>query len=101
MTTADRLREVRCYLCLAIHEVASETGIARHDLEAIEDGVRSVDDLELKRLADLYEHPAEYFRSPPAVESPAGLLRPHGELTDHDRAELLRFSAYLQATTGH
>lgn len=95
---ARRLREAREYLGLAQQFVSRETGIPRAAISAIETGRRRVEALELERLAAVYRFPVGYFldetRQEPA--SVQVLARTAAELTEDDRAEVLRFAQFLQ-----
>lgn len=98
---AARLREVREYLNLSQQFVAAQTGIPRSAISDIERGVRKVDSLELQRLSRLYRYPVSYFLGEGSVAEPAdatvqALARAVGELTEEDRAEVLRFADFLQ-----
>lgn len=100
MTPASRLREVREYLCLRAQDVVALTGIASARLEAIEEDREPADEFELQRLARAYGHPVSYFTSGSSAEtSPLGRARLLGDLTEHDQAELERFTAFLRDTT--
>src|SRR5450759_2453839 len=58
---ARRLREQRSFLNLTQQFVAKQTGIPRTAISDIERGARRVDSLELKRLAEIYRMPIDYF----------------------------------------
>jgi transcriptional regulator with XRE-family HTH domain len=98
MTIGERLREVREYLCVTEADAASRAGVGTADLAAIETGARQPNDLELQRLSRVYGHPTSYFSGVPAAIDAAGRPRLTGDLTDNDRAELDRFTAYLRDT---
>lgn len=98
---ARRLRETREYLNLSQQFVAAETGLARSAISDIERGVRRVDSLELKRLSDLYRYPLTYFlgqdgETTNSDDTLRALARAAGDLTDNDRAEVLRFATFLR-----
>jgi transcriptional regulator with XRE-family HTH domain len=93
-----RLREAREYLGLAQQFVADQTGISRAAISAIETGRRRVEALELERLAAVYKFPVAYFLEG-SLEEPASvraLAREAVELTEDDRAEVLRFAQFLK-----
>ena len=100
---AAKLREAREYLGFSQDDVAQHLGIPRSALSNIETGQRKVDAVELKRLAELYKKPLAHFtgEAPPASSSlPADvehLARKASKLTPKDRAELARFSDFLQS----
>lgn len=96
----NRIKEVREYLNLSQHIVASSTGIPRSAISDIERGVRKVDSLELRRLARLYRHPMSYFLGdePEQEEHAAALGRALTTLTPADRDEVLRFAQFLKFT---
>ena len=94
---AKRLREVREYLNLSQQFVADKTGIPRSAVSDIERGARKVDSLELRKLARLYMYPVGYFLG----EEEAGddvrtLARAVTDLTEDDRAEVVRFAQFLR-----
>jgi transcriptional regulator with XRE-family HTH domain len=98
---AKRLRETREYLNLSQQFVAEQTGLPRSAISDIERGIRKVDSLELQRFSHLYRYPVSYFLG--ADDEIAGadatiqaLARAAGELTEEDRAEVLRFATFLR-----
>jgi transcriptional regulator with XRE-family HTH domain len=94
---ATRLRDVREYLGLSQQYVADKTGIARSAVSDIERGVRKVDSLELRKLARLYMYPVGYFFGEEKVDEEArALARAVTELTEDDRAEVVRFAHFLR-----
>jgi len=96
---AARLKEAREYLGLPQQFVADQTGIPRMAISAIENGKRRVEALELERLAALYRHPVAHFlgRDEPVPDSVRLLAREAGELSERDRAEVLRFAQFLRS----
>src|SRR2546427_5983329 len=58
---ATRLRDAREYLELSQEEVARVLGVPRSAVSMIESGQRQVGALELKKLAEIYQRPIEYF----------------------------------------
>lgn len=94
---ATRLREVREYLGLSQQYVADKTGIARSAVSDIERGMRKVDSLELRKLARLYMYPVGYFLGEEGVdEEVRALARAVTDLTENDRAEVVRFAQFLR-----
>jgi transcriptional regulator with XRE-family HTH domain len=94
---ATRLREVREYLGLSQQYVADKTGIARSAVSDIERGLRKVDSLELRKLARLYMYPVGYFLGEEeADEEVRALARAVTDLTEGDRAEVVRFAQFLR-----
>ena len=98
---ATRLREAREYLNLSQQFVADRTGIPRSAVSDIERGARKVDSLELRKLARLYMFPVGYFLG----EEEAGddirmLARAVTDLTEDDRAEVVRFAQFLRYSAG-
>jgi transcriptional regulator with XRE-family HTH domain len=92
-----RLREVREYLNLSQQYVADKSGMARSAISDIERGVRKVDSLELRKLSKLYMYPVSYFLGEEKPdEAIRALARAVVDLTDHDRAEVLRFAQFLR-----
>ncbi|HYN50735.1 MAG TPA: helix-turn-helix transcriptional regulator [Thermoleophilaceae bacterium] len=96
---AERLREAREYLGLPQQFVSDQTGIPRVAISAIENGKRRVEALELETLARLYKHPVAYFLEGSVEESPEinALAREARDLTEGDRAEVLRFARFLKS----
>ncbi|GAA1021371.1 hypothetical protein Aple_060300 [Acrocarpospora pleiomorpha] len=92
-----RLREVREYLNLSQQYVADKTGIPRSAVSDIERGQRKVDSLELKKLSRLYMHPVGYFLGEEDTgDDVRALARAVTDLTDGDRAEVVRFAQFLR-----
>lgn len=101
MRLAARLREAREYLNLSQQFVAAQTGIPRSAISDIERGVRKVDSLELQRFSRLYQYSVSYFLGEdhevdPTDATVQALARAAGELTEEDRAEVLRFADFLR-----
>lgn len=96
----ERLRHAREYLELKQEEAAEAVGVSRSALSLIENGRRKVDAVELSRFAKLYSQSIESLTGvaqiPPLPESVSALARAATELSDEDRAELLRFAEFLQ-----
>jgi transcriptional regulator with XRE-family HTH domain len=95
---AKQLREAREYLGISQQFVADETGISRAAISAIETGRRRVAATELERLASVYKLPPAYFLEGSTEEPPTvrALAREATELTESDRAEVLRFAQFLK-----
>jgi transcriptional regulator with XRE-family HTH domain len=94
---AAKLREVREYLGLSQQYVADKTGIARSAVSDIERGMRKVDSLELRKLARLYMYPVGHFLGEEEVdEDVRALARAVTDLTQDDRAEVVRFAQFLR-----
>ncbi len=94
---ATRLREAREYLNLSQQFVADKTGIPRSAVSDIERGVRKVDSLELRKLARLYMYPVGYFLGEEeAGDEVRSLARAVTDLTEDDRAEVVRFAQFLR-----
>jgi transcriptional regulator with XRE-family HTH domain len=94
---ATKLREVREYLGLSQQYVADKTGIARSAVSDIERGMRKVDSLELRKLARLFMYPVGHFLGEEeADEEVRALARAVTDLTDDDRAEVVRFAQFLR-----
>jgi transcriptional regulator with XRE-family HTH domain len=106
---ARKLREAREYVNLSQQFVAAQTGIPRSAISDIERGTRRVESLELKRLAELYRMPIEFFlgtdpdpEAAAAVEDPtlAALTRATEGLEESSKDEVLRFALFLQNFDG-
>jgi len=103
---ARRLREAREFVNLSQQFVAEQTGIPRSAISDIERGSRRVESLELKRLAQLYRMPVDYFlgNEPPqdlageAADDPTvqALARAAGEMDAEGKEQVLRFALFLQ-----
>jgi transcriptional regulator with XRE-family HTH domain len=102
---ARRLREAREFVNLSQQFVAEQTAIPRSAVSDIERGTRRVESLELKRLADLYRMPVDYFlgTEPPqdvagAADDPTvrALARATGEMDSEGKEQVLRFALFLQ-----
>src|SRR5438132_180836 len=96
---ADRLREAREAKGLKQDDVANYLGVTRPAISQMENGNRKVDAIELARLAKLYGQTLSYFSDEEAVNESPGielLKRTAKELSDKDRAEVLRFAEFLR-----
>lgn len=100
-----RLREAREYLGLSSEHVARQAGITPAVLAALEAGRRTIDGVELQRLADVLKVPAAFLLSgDDALRSDArhnaayrALFRSARDLVDEDRRQVLRFAQFLEA----
>ncbi len=93
----SRLRGAREYLNLSQQYVADKTGIPRSAVSDIERGFRKVDSLELRKLARLYMHPVGHFLGEQeAGQDVRALARAVTDLTEQDRAEVMRFAQFLR-----
>lgn len=96
---AARLKSERDYLGLSQEQVAKVLGIPRAAVSAIETGRRKVSSVELARLAALFGTSpdrllgAELERDPTDVQ----LYRATQSLSDHDKAQVLRFAEFLRS----
>ena len=99
-----RLREQRTFLNLTQQFVSEQTGIPRSAISDIERGARRVDSLELKRLAELYRMPIDYFvggeagadldsASDPTVQA---LARAANKMGPDEKEQVLRFATFLE-----
>lgn len=97
-TIATRLKEAREYLGLSQQEVADAIKLPRSAISLLENGQRGLESTELKALARLYQRPVSYFTGEEAAEvlgDVAILAKQASQLSEQDRAELLRFSQFL------
>jgi len=106
---AQRLREAREFVNLSQQFVADQTGIPRSAISDIERGSRRVESLELKRLAEIYRMPVDFFLKSNADPEMAGatedptvvaLARAAQEMDKESRAEVLRFALFLRNFDG-
>jgi len=98
----SRLKEAREYFALSQEEVAKILRVPRSAISLIETGDRKVDALELKKFADLYQRPLEFFtgevkREPSLSGDVLHLARAVSKLTASDREELMRFAQFLES----
>lgn len=102
---ARRLRESREFVNLSQQFVAEQTAIPRSAISDIERGTRRVESLELKRLAELYRMPVDYFLGTEPPDDIAGdkgdptmraLARATGEMGAEGKEQVLRFALFLQ-----
>lgn len=100
----ELLKASREYLDLSQDEVAKKMGLSRTAISLIESGQREVKALELKKFADIYNRPTNYFTGeievaaalPDDVEH---LARTASKLSEQDRRELARFAEFLNLRT--
>jgi transcriptional regulator with XRE-family HTH domain len=94
------LREAREYLGLTPRNVAERLEISEEEITAMEAGERVVGDAELESLASLYRCSAALLRGNEALQVPTALVAAPGwdNLSDTDRAEVIRFAYFLQHT---
>ena len=99
--TSRRIRETRAYLAITLEDAAAAADIQQEQLQLIEQGRRTVDDLTVQRLARAFGCVPAYLTSEPAEDKDtiAVLARLTGDLTGPDRAEALRFASYLRHAT--
>jgi transcriptional regulator with XRE-family HTH domain len=102
---ARRLREAREFVNLSQTFVAEQTGIPRSAISDIERGERRVESLELKRLADLYRMPVDYFLGNAGARELAGasgdetvqaLARAASDMGEPEKEQVLRFALFLR-----
>lgn len=95
-----RLRDTRRYLGLTQREAATILRIPRWVLSQIENGIREVDTSVLKRIADIYKQPVDYFTGKLEVADKLSINESYLEqivsnLPEQDRNELKLFVDYL------
>jgi transcriptional regulator with XRE-family HTH domain len=101
-TLGERLRDAREYLGFSQEDISTYLGVPRSALSMMETGQRKVDAFELKKLAELYKRPLEYFTGDTSVASSFSsdtkhLARKISELSPDDLEELSRFADFLRA----
>ena len=102
----ERLREAREFLGLSQQEVAELLSVSRPAVSQMEAGKRKVSSLELRELARLYRRPYDWLvgeQSPVEEADDAvtkALYRTTRELSDRDRAQVLRFAEFLNGAGG-
>lgn len=101
VTLAKRIKETREYLGFTQQQVAEALSVPRSAISDIETGKRRVSADELKRIANLYQHPVSHFlgEEPELAPDVAALARTAENLSKHDRKELLRFAKFLEYQT--
>ncbi len=96
-----RLRDARKYCGFSQEEVARHLSVSRSAVSLMESGSRSVNAMELGRLARLYQRSMESLTGTVSSESGSesvGLLaRATAELSERDRQEVLRFAEFLRS----
>lgn len=97
----ERLRESREFLGLSQQDVADLLKLTRPAVTNIETGKRKVSTLELREFARLYRKPYDWLIGestggvPSEDELTQALYRTTSELSERDRAQLLRFAQFL------
>jgi transcriptional regulator with XRE-family HTH domain len=96
----ERLRESREFLGLSQQDVAQLLKLTRPAVTNIETGKRKVSTLELREFARLYRKPYDWLigessATPSEDDLTQALYRTTNELSDRDRAQLLRFAQFL------
>ena len=95
-----RLRDARKYCGFSQEDVARYLNVPRSAVSLMESGSRSVNVLELGRLAELYQRSigslAGQAQVEPEPDSVSLLARATAELSEQDRQEVLRFAEFLQ-----
>jgi transcriptional regulator with XRE-family HTH domain len=95
-----RLRASREFLGFSQEEVAEHMGLSRPAISNIEAGKRKVSSEELKRFAELYRRPYEYLLGEAEEqvedETTEALYRAARELSEGDKAQVLRFAEFLR-----
>jgi DNA-binding XRE family transcriptional regulator len=96
---AQRLRESREYLGLSQEAVADHLGVPRASVSAMETGKRKVSSMELRDLGRLYRISVEQLLGKAPEEDPVvgALYRTARNLTQEDRAQVLRFAEFLRS----
>jgi len=99
---ARNIRIEREYLGLSQEDVAAVLNVPRPAISAIENGRRKVSSRELARLAALFGTSSDRLIGATRAEEPsvAALFRTAKALTEHDRAQVLRFAEFLREAGG-
>jgi transcriptional regulator with XRE-family HTH domain len=96
----ERVRETREYLGFSQEFVADRTGLPRSAISDIERGMRKVNSLDLKRLANVFGVSVSYLVGETGQEDSSrtvhAITRLAGELTEKEREEVLRFARFLR-----
>ncbi len=96
-----RLRDARKYCGFSQEEVARHLNVSRSAVSLMESGSRSVNAMELGRLARLYQRSMESLTGTVSSESEAEsvgfLARATADLSKRDRQEVLRFAEFLRS----
>lgn len=97
-TLARNIRAEREYLGLSQEDVAAVLGVPRPAISSIENGRRKVSSAELAKLATLFGTSSDRLMGAVQDEEPsvAALFRTAKALTEHDRAQVLRFAEFLR-----
>ena len=95
-----RLKEAREYIGMSQETAASQLGLARASLSAIENGRRKLTAAELSKICGLYGVRAESLLGQGDTNSDdattQSILRTSKELGQGDREQLLRFAEFLK-----
>lgn len=96
---AERLREAREALGFTQEEVSGVLSIPRTSVHAMETGKRNVSAIELRRLSRLYRQSVEWLlgEETVAVAADNALYRATTNLSEDDKAQVLRFAQFLAA----
>jgi transcriptional regulator with XRE-family HTH domain len=94
-----RLRTARETLGLTQDDVAGAMGMPRTSVIAMESGKRNVTAVELRRLARLYRRNVQWLlgEEDDAAAVDTALYRATQDLSDDDKAQVLRFAQFLAA----
>jgi transcriptional regulator with XRE-family HTH domain len=101
----ERLRDAREFLGLSQQEVADLLDVSRPAVSQMEAGKRKVSTLELREFARLYRRPYEWLIGEQSTQTEddevsRALYRTTRELSERDRAQLLRFAEFLSGAGG-
>ena len=95
------LRDARKYCGFSQEEVARHLNVSRSAVSLMESGSRSVNAMELGRLARLYQRSMESLTGATSnasgSESVGLLARATADLSERDRQEVLRFAEFLRS----
>lgn len=93
-----RLKDAREYVGMEPEQVAASIGKPVSSIYDIESGKRAVSETELKKLANLYLRPLNYFSADERAESIEldHFFAEAPKLSDRDRQALQRFAVFLQ-----
>ena len=99
--TSRRIRETREYLAITLQDAAAAADIQQEQLQSIEEGRLTVDDLTVQRLARAFGCVPAYLTGEPAEDDDTidVLARLTGDITGQDRLEALMFASYLRHAT--
>lgn len=99
IAVGQRLRAARETLGLTQDDVAGAMGMPRTSVIAMEAGKRNVTAVELRRLARLYRRNVQWLlgEEDEAAAVDSALYRATQDLSDDDKAQVLRFAQFLAA----